>query len=139
MMIVGFTGTRRGMNGTQISLLHNALYLLKSLDEFHHGDCIGADKQAHNLIRKHFPDCRIVVHPSNVMEARAYCKADFTYKPKPPLIRNHDIVDIVDMLFAAPRLNYEEMRSGTWSTVRYARKTKVVHHICYRIPLLAEG
>lgn len=45
------------------------------------------------------------------------------YPVKPPLKRNYDIVDACDILLAAPRTLTEELRSGTWATIRYARKT----------------
>jgi len=43
---------------------------------------------------------------------------------KPYLDRNQDIVDGADILIAAPNEDKEIVRSGTWSTVRYARKSK---------------
>ena len=41
--------------------------------------------------------------------------------PKPYLDRNRDIVDACEVLLATPD-GPERLRSGTWSTVRYARK-----------------
>ncbi len=38
------------------------------------------------------------------------------------LDRNRDIVAAVSILIAAPETDIEEQRSGTWATVRYARK-----------------
>jgi hypothetical protein len=37
------------------------------------------------------------------------------------IARNHDIVDASAVLVATPRDWYEEQRSGTWATIRYAR------------------
>lgn len=42
--------------------------------------------------------------------------------PLPPLERNHRIVDACDVLIACPKDAQEQLRSGTWATVRYARK-----------------
>lgn len=38
------------------------------------------------------------------------------------LARNHDIVDAAGLLIAAPSGPAEKRRSGTWATVRHARK-----------------
>ena len=46
-MIVGFTGTQRGMTETQRSVVHALLACLPVVT-FHHGDCIGADAEAEN-------------------------------------------------------------------------------------------
>lgn len=42
--------------------------------------------------------------------------------PAPHLERNRAIVDYTDIMVAAPKGFREEVRSGTWYTVRYARK-----------------
>ena len=104
-------------------LVHTLQYLARysKMTEFHHGDCVGADEQAHTVVRKHF-NCSIHGHIPVRTNSRAYCKFDVIYKAKPYLVRNHDIVDMVDLLLAAPYENTEVVRSGTWATVRYARK-----------------
>jgi hypothetical protein len=48
---------------------------------------------------------------------------DVLYKPKPPLARDRDIVNAVEFLIAAPKSDDQTLRSGTWTTIRYARKT----------------
>ena len=40
--------------------------------------------------------------------------------------RNHDVVDTCDLLIAMPNTELEVVRSGTWATIRYARKLKKV-------------
>jgi predicted Rossmann fold nucleotide-binding protein DprA/Smf involved in DNA uptake len=42
--------------------------------------------------------------------------------PLDPLVRNKVIVNISDVILATPFEDKEVMRSGTWSTIRYARK-----------------
>ena len=40
----------------------------------------------------------------------------------PALARNRSIVEAGQLLAAVPRFKHEEVRSGTWAAVRYARK-----------------
>ena len=92
-------------------------------DEFHHGDCIGADRQAHDLMRVTFPfTCVIHGHPPINDRKRAFCKCDMWYEAKDYIPRNHAIVDATDRLLAVTRTYDEEQRSGTWATIRYAIK-----------------
>lgn len=115
---VGFTGTRRGMTTRQREEL-NAI--LPEGCWFHHGDCVGADAQAHEVARQ--KGCAIVIHPCTLTSQRAFCVgADRILTPKRPLVRNRDIVEAVDWLIAAPATLHEVLRSGTWATIRYARK-----------------
>ena len=125
-MIFGFTGTRQGMSRIQKTFLISAMMLAKP-KEFHHGDCVGADADAHKIIRNWVPICRIVIHPPGSITDRAFCEGDEARPMKPYLVRNRNIVDSCDVLIAAPLGEDEEWRSGTWSTIRYARKrgTKV--------------
>jgi hypothetical protein len=54
---------------------------------------------------------------------RAWKLAPCNHEPKPYLARNRDILRATEMLVAAPAQDIEQLRSGTWSTVRFARKT----------------
>lgn len=66
---------------------------------------------------------KTIGHPPSDSLRRAYCAYDEERTPLPFLVRNHAIVDEgVDGLIAAPSGWVEEQRSGTWATVRYARK-----------------
>lgn len=120
-MILGFTGTQQGMTERQRRTLKYFFSELQ-LTELHHGDCIGADAQAHAdgaTLGAH-----IVIHPPLEDAKRAFCGRGMpTVLPaKPYLKRNHDIIDATEGLIAAPSRNTELLRSGTWATVRYARK-----------------
>lgn len=124
-VIVGFTGTQVGMTRKQIDNLRAQLPHLMigtAPFEFHHGDCIGADAEAHEVALA----CgyEIVIHPPEYESKRAFCSGAASVKPpRPYLERNHDIVNAADVLIAAPRTLQEEVRSGTWATVRYWKKT----------------
>lgn len=128
-MILGFTGTSRGMTLVQKTMFTNLLARLCP-KAFHHGDCIGADAEAHALVREHCPRCIIEIHPPIDPKARAFCQGGTVWPLKPYLERNKAIVFHCDELAAAPLTRVEELRSGTWSTVRYARKAlKPIHMV----------
>lgn len=118
-MIAGFTGTQLGMTYKQGERL---LLLLKRLNtaEMHHGDCIGADAEVHVMCLD--LGIRTVGHPPIVGDKRAFCSFDFEHPPLPYLERDNEIVQQSEVLFAAPKEAKEQLRSGTWATIRYARK-----------------
>lgn len=117
---VGFTGTQVGCTTIQLESLERILLELKPTD-FHHGDCIGADSQAHDIVRRML--CHIHIHPPIIPDKRAFREGKYIYRPKDYLTRNKHIVDACYVLVATPKEEYgETVRSGTWSTVRYARR-----------------
>lgn len=111
-MRVGFTGTREGLSRRQFGQLSKMLHWLvlthANEAEFHHGACVGADLEAEALARAH--GYKVIDHFTH---SRA--SADM-------LKRNRDIVAHSDVLIAGPLQDAEELRSGTWATVRYARQ-----------------
>jgi hypothetical protein len=136
---LGFTGTRHGMDEFQkesIALLFTQLLREYDFIEFHHGDCIGADAQAatilNDLRNSHYSTrtrVRIVCHPgfppNHPEETKFRAFTDFNDEVrdlKPFIARDHDIVDETEEMVATPVTEDEEVRSGTWTTVRYARK-----------------
>lgn len=129
-MIIGFTGTRKGMSQEQIKTVINLLISLNS-EEVHHGDCVGADADFHSISQKFNVD--IVGHPaSGVGNQRAFCEG-FSHpcEEKPPLERNRDIIDDSDILIATPKVFSEERRGGTWATIRYAISSGKKVYIVY--------
>lgn len=121
---VGFTG------GRSMPTPDDRLWLTQVLRElapaeFHHGDCVGADEDAHMSVVA-YTTARIVVHPPDKNVLRAYCqwpKDRVTIlHPLPYIRRNHAIVNACEILIAMPERAHLR-RSGTWSTVRYALHT----------------
>lgn len=121
-MKLGFTGTRLGMYEKQEAAFRQLINELKPA-EFHHGDCRGADEEAANWVTDDLDPAAtfIVSHPPIDPKLRAFACADSVHSPKPYLERNKNIVDETDELVACPGGFGEEQRSGTWSTIRYAR------------------
>lgn len=120
-MSIGFTGTGHGMTDYQRLAFAEAIRLIQPV-EFHHGDCVGADAEAHEIVRRVAPACVIVIHPPAIKAKRAFCHGDKVLDPEDYLVRNHRVVDAVNSLIATPQTIDEVLRSGTWATVRYARK-----------------
>lgn len=104
-MIICFTGTRHGLSPTQRRALRIWLPRLQG-SKFLHGDAVGADKQAAHLAGEFFDANMIFALPAG----------------KDPLVRNRRMVKAASLLVAAPFTDQEQLRSGTWATVRYARK-----------------
>lgn len=119
-MKIGFTGNRKGLNEKQKQEILNYFNEQKVI-EVHHGDCIGCDSDFHDLISKNFPEINIVIHPPDNDKMRAFKTSDNICKTKTYLKRNHDIVDNSDTLIGCPS-GQEIIRSGTWATIRYAKK-----------------
>lgn len=129
-MRVGFTGTRAGMAIDQWQTFVERI-LDFEMTEWHDGDCIGADTQAHAVVRRFMHEVpefnpKMHGHPCNLSKYRAYNEYDFVHPVRAPLVRNRDIVVASDVMFAAPR-EYEEVLkgSGTWATIRHTRLKKV--------------
>jgi hypothetical protein len=125
---VGFTGTSKGASPAQLAEVEERLKKLKEegFDEFHHGLCLGADEQA-AIIAKRL-GFRVIAHPgtpkdpTNTMYRSDWTGSDETREPKPFISRDQDIVDETERMIATPLTRVEITRSGTWTTVRYARK-----------------
>jgi hypothetical protein len=130
MKHIGFTGTQQGMSKAQKTVLRIVLeHQFEPTTYFHHGDCVGADAEAHKIARE--IGYLIHLHPPENPSKRAFCDCDREEEPLPYLERNHKIVDCTDWLLASPKEDEEVLRSGTWATIRYARKNKKQVEIVY--------
>jgi hypothetical protein len=97
------------------------------IKEHHTGGCIGADEEYIEITSKLFPDCTYHEHPCNIPGMRSYFDPGLEhiiYDEKPPLDRNHDIVDAVEIMIGTPKTEDNIVRSGTWATIRYSRRVK---------------
>src|SRR3990167_9767603 len=105
-MKLGFTGTQKGSTHKQMLQFIEFLERHKTeITEFHHGDCMGADEEAHYIVQELFPKIKIIIHPPYNPKKRAYCVGGFIARPKDYIERNHNIVDMTDILFAMPFTN----------------------------------
>ena len=118
---MGVTASREGIKQVQLDTFERYMKFIatKFKAEFHHGDCIGGDASAHDIVER--LNVPIVIHPPTIQTYRAFRIGTVILTPKPYLDRNHDIVDAVDLLFVIPN-GPERTRSGTWATYRYAQR-----------------
>lgn len=117
--IAGFTGTHHGCTPAQLENLNR---VLQRVDVLHHGDCIGADNAAH-WIAKHMYGKYTVCHPPIKSKTRAFTFPNDETRPQYDYItRDHHIVNESEFLIGCSRGMEEIVRSGTWTTIRYARK-----------------
>jgi predicted Rossmann fold nucleotide-binding protein DprA/Smf involved in DNA uptake len=129
-MKIAFTGTREGMSYHQkhafAKWLDDRAFMRSDNVQFHHGCCVGADTHAVTAVAEQLKGIAVYIvgHPPDrdAWISEPACKlSDELRSPRPYLERNRVIVDACEVLVACPK-GPEELRSGTWSTVRYARR-----------------
>jgi hypothetical protein len=131
-MKIGFTGTRHGMTELQWRAFLAAIKR-EWPHEFHHGDCVGADDEAANIVYDHRGGLtKIIKHPpiNRAHQANNQCYHG-SRPPREYLERNRCIVDETMHLIAAPKEMSEQRFGGTWATIRYARKMGRRVTICW--------
>ncbi len=131
---IGFTGTKRGMTPFQKEWLYNTLdaYSKEPGERwFLHGDCVGADVEAADIARG--LGFMIWIFPPIKSKFRGFYP-NYSNRMEPVaeyLVRDHAIVDNCDVLLATPSEMYELTRSGTWASIRYAKKLDKHVSLCY--------
>lgn len=135
-MILGFTGTRQGTTDAQRELIRVTIHecaiqaeFSKAKLVFAHGGAEGADFEAHWIAGKSGKVSQIVIYPAKrakIARKRFEGKgmlSEVIWKPEDePLKHNGFIVAECSSLLACPAGYEEELRSGTWATIRLAQK-----------------
>ena len=129
---VGFTGSRTSPNQRQRAKfleIFREIVTEHSRIVFIHGDCVGSDEVAYSLVKENFPTIITTAYPGHDGRGnspyRAYTRSDLIADSLPYMERNERIVRKADILLATPAEAEEQLRSGTWSTIRKARKFAV--------------
>lgn len=128
--ILGFTGTRVGMTDAQRQRVRALLYELRPT-ALHHGMCVGADADMHQLMRdydplihiKGWPGVSAGANPDDDHALRAKVEVDSMHEPLTHFARNRCIVNACSFLIATPREYQEQLRGGTWYTIHFARRS----------------
>lgn len=122
--VISFTGSRSGLTKPQSLVLLDKILERKlqyKLVTLIHGDCIGADTDAHYIAMSE--ELEVRKRPCNIEPQRAFTLGgEIVSSPESPLQRNHKIVNDGNELISCPSGFGEKLRSGTWATTRYARK-----------------
>ena len=129
---LGFTGSQKGVTPNQLTVLRKFILELSQsfvIDGFH-GDCIGADTIFHAVCRKEGAR-EVYKFPCTITNKCANTDAVPLADPRAPLDRNREIVHASDVMVACPGTSEEIIRSGTWATIRYARKQNKQLYVIY--------
>lgn len=118
MMHVGFTGTRLGMTTEQFEAVRSLVLSIGPLIA-HHGDCVGADAEFHEICTGL---ATIEVHPGPIGDLSAGCRGHVRHDPQPHMKRNAAIVAVSQVMIAAPPVDEPQSRGGTWATIGMARR-----------------
>lgn len=118
-VVIGFSGTRYGMNDAQIVAVEGLLDTLQPVRVMH-GCCIGADADFDRLCKERgIPRHG---HPCTLANMRADCNCEKMESPIGPLQRNVVIVSKTDALIATPFEDANPGQGGTWHAIRQAKK-----------------
>jgi hypothetical protein len=123
---LGISGTRDGFNEAQFDVFKKLVRFFRP-DEFHHGDCIGVDEQAHNYLTGN--KIAIYIHPPLIDRYRAFCdpgKFGIIEPPRTYRARNVGIVRISNIMCAFPGPNSR----GTYHAIGYAKKIGCPIYVC---------
>jgi hypothetical protein len=106
--------------------------------QLHHGACMGADVDFHNVCIDMEMIQLIHVHPSDdrftnrLRQLKQIERVAMIWPEEAPLQRDLTMVQYSDVLLATPLQDDEIVRSGTWATVRRARKLRKTVHVFRR-------
>lgn len=131
---LGVTASRKGISSHQANSFRGFLRINFIPIIFHNGCCVGGDEKTLKIVLGMYPDTKIYYHPplnKTLVFKYETRKIDVVFPEKDYLDRNKCIVDSCKHLVCFPELNNETQRSGTWSTIRYARKVRRNHTIFY--------
>ena len=122
--VITMTGTRHAHKLTTQQKHNFAIYLKILLHHgythLQHGDALGADAFAHQEAT--MLGFQVIIHPPTDPKFRAFCQSEDIRIPNAYKIRNQSMVESCSLVLALPANNTERLRSGTWMTVRMARK-----------------
>jgi hypothetical protein len=109
------------------------------MTELHHGMCVGGDSEIHDLVRVAFPQVEIHGHPPTDKKYFKEVHVDVLWPEAPYIERNHDIVNACDVLIGCPRYMHPELRSGTWSTIRYGLEQEKIVLVVWPSGMVSKG
>jgi hypothetical protein len=131
-MIIGFSGSRKGLSKMQYEYVDKFLFNnLVTIDEVHHGDCIGADATFHKISSKLHIE-KIIIHPPSNPTLRAFCESKYKWEEKDYLSRDRDIIKCSDIVLTCPYDSNKNYHSGTWYCINKGISLGKIVYIIYR-------
>lgn len=131
-MRYSFTGTSRLPTDIDNSIfIRSSLESLDEPDEVYTGGAYGVDTEVHNFATEMWPKAKLflilpaVPFNEEVLDTKGVIHlwtSEGQTNSKSYMIRNDALVALCDKLIAFPLTATEERRSGTWATVRRAKK-----------------
>lgn len=134
MTVYGVTGSREIQSDAQRELIHQVVwgsaFTISQMDRLVHGCCVGVDELCARIVVGEGPGITAIIPPNRrLVSDDAYENSDeIVVVPAGPdgyKRRNQEIVDRSDVLLAFPLYpedHPQSRRSGTWQTVRLARR-----------------
>lgn len=124
-----FTGVARALSPEEVERVREAVRALTDGSVFVTGGAVGVDSLVAAAAAEFFPEARhLVIAPAAPWSERVPEGAELRYAaagrtdPDSYMLRNDALVAEADVLIAFPEGAREVLRSGTWATVRRARK-----------------
>jgi len=126
------TGRARELSPAEVEIVRSVIASLKDVTEFTTGAAVGVDTTAHYVARLEHPNAyhRLCIpaapHNASLYKDDENSRVILEYAPKGRsrsesyMLRNDRVVAHADILLAFPETSSEELRSGTWATVRRA-------------------
>jgi len=128
---LAITGTRKGLTEAQFNRVKELIIMEGDMySHLHEGDCIGVDDEVTQMFQNIRPEITIVCHPPENSRCRAFGVYNEIKDERPYIMRDKDMVDASFIVWACPA-GEEITRSGTWTTVRYARNQGKLITIIY--------
>lgn len=133
------SGTRKGMSDQQRKkFVDIQVEFFSKAKTFLHGDCTGVDQQAHLIVREMNPEITIHIYQPSNNRNSANCAASdpssdllVVHPPEDFKKRDRKMVDASNLVIAFPFSQKEQVRSGTWVVIRYAKKRNTPLMIIY--------
>lgn len=125
---VSFTGTAGALSRAERVFIRAVLVRIRA-DRYVTGGADGVDTTVHFAAAQLWPDAKhLVLAPRAPWSERVASGAQIEFAPEGRSVsdaymrRNDQLVAASPLLVAFPRSGVEKLRSGTWATIRRARK-----------------
>ena len=130
MNSIAFTGPVDPPREAHVTVYNAILTYGGGVGEFHYGGAFGVDTWCASVATALYPEAAHILHVPlgcrwNERLERLYEFDEVIYVEGGYMKRNDSLVEAAGRLLAFPKTANEVLRSGTWATIRRARKAGV--------------